>query len=103
MATLFGTRIDVDGPSLTRVQQLYLLMLVLLVIFALLARNLARSRTGRAFAAIRDRDIAAGGDRRESDPVQGDRVRGLLVLRRSRRRAALCHSADVLPPATSTC
>ena len=59
VATLFGTRIDVDGPSLTRVQQLYLLMLVLLVIFALLARNLARSRTGRAFAAIRDRDIAA--------------------------------------------
>src|SRR5258705_5790397 len=34
-------------------------MLVLLVIFALLARILARSRTGRAFAAIRDRDIAA--------------------------------------------
>ena len=59
VATLFGARIDVDGPSLTRVQQLYLLMLVLLVIFALLARNLVRSRTGRAFAAIRDRDIAA--------------------------------------------
>ena len=59
VATLFGTRIDVDGPSLTRVQHLYLLMLVLLVIFALLGRNLARSRTGRAFAAIRDRDIAA--------------------------------------------
>lgn len=59
VATLFGTRIDVDTASLTRVQQLYLLMLVLLVIFALLARNLVRSRTGRAFAAIRDRDIAA--------------------------------------------
>ena len=29
------------------------------VIFALLARNLARSRIGRAFAAVRDRDIAA--------------------------------------------
>jgi branched-chain amino acid transport system permease protein len=59
VATLFGVRIDQDSASLTRVQQLYLLMLVLLVIFALLARNLARSRTGRAFAAIRDRDIAA--------------------------------------------
>jgi branched-chain amino acid transport system permease protein len=59
VATLFGTRIDVDSAALTRVQQLYLLMLVLLVIFALLARNLVRSRTGRAFAAIRDRDIAA--------------------------------------------
>ena len=44
---------------MTRVQQLYLLMLALLVVFALLARNLVRSRTGRAFAAIRDRDIAA--------------------------------------------
>ena len=59
VATLFGVRIDVDGPSLTRIQQLYLLMLVLLVIFALLARNLVRSRIGRAFAAVRDRDIAA--------------------------------------------
>ncbi len=35
-------------------------MLVLLVIFALAARNIARSRVGRAFTAIRDRDIAAG-------------------------------------------
>jgi branched-chain amino acid transport system permease protein len=34
-------------------------MVVLLVIFALLARNLMRSRTGRALAAVRDRDIAA--------------------------------------------
>ena len=54
-----ATTLDVDGASLTRDQQLYLLMLVLLVIFALLARNLARSRIGRAFAAVRDRDIAA--------------------------------------------
>jgi branched-chain amino acid transport system permease protein len=59
VATLFGTRIDVDGQTLTRVQQLYLLMLLFLVIFALLARNLVRSRIGRAFAAVRDRDIAA--------------------------------------------
>ena len=36
VATLFGTRIDIDSASMTRVQQLYLLMLVLLVIFALL-------------------------------------------------------------------
>ncbi|MFD0665010.1 branched-chain amino acid ABC transporter permease [Thermocatellispora tengchongensis] len=34
-------------------------MLVLLVVFAVAARNLARSRIGRGFAAIRDRDIAA--------------------------------------------
>jgi branched-chain amino acid transport system permease protein len=57
--TLFGSRIDVDGDYLTRIQKVYFLLLVLLVIFAVLARNLVRSRTGRAFAAIRDRDIAA--------------------------------------------
>jgi branched-chain amino acid transport system permease protein len=34
-------------------------MLVLLGIFAVLARNLARSAVGRAFAAVRDRDVAA--------------------------------------------
>lgn len=56
---LFGYRLDQAGPYLGRDQQLYLLMFVLLVIFAVLARNLARSRVGRAFAAIRDRDIAA--------------------------------------------
>ena len=33
---------------------------MLLVIFGLAARNLAQSRIGRAFTAIRDRDIAAG-------------------------------------------
>ncbi|WP_336205621.1 branched-chain amino acid ABC transporter permease [Nonomuraea sp. LPB2021202275-12-8] len=56
---LFGTRLDQDGALGTREQQLYLLMLVLLIVFAVAARNLARSRVGRAFAAIRDRDIAA--------------------------------------------
>ena len=44
---------------LTEDQNLYLLMLVLLLVFALGARNLARSRVGRAFAAVRDRDMAA--------------------------------------------
>ncbi len=56
---LFGLRLDQDGPLGTREQQLYLLMLVLLIVFALAARNLARSRVGRAFSAVRDRDIAA--------------------------------------------
>jgi branched-chain amino acid transport system permease protein len=55
----FGFRFDQDSSVLTGDQQLYLLMLVLLLIFALLARNLARSRIGRAFAAVRDRDLAA--------------------------------------------
>lgn len=37
----------------------YLLMLVLAIGFALLAKNLQRTRVGRAFMSIRDRDIAA--------------------------------------------
>jgi branched-chain amino acid transport system permease protein len=57
---VFGYRLDVDGASFTRAQQLFWLMLVLLVVFAVAARNLARSNVGRAFTAIRDRDIAAG-------------------------------------------
>ncbi|MQA09059.1 MAG: branched-chain amino acid ABC transporter permease [Pseudonocardiaceae bacterium] len=56
---LFGYRFDEGGELLTRDQQLYLLMLVLLAIFAVLAFNLVRSKVGRAFSAVRDRDIAA--------------------------------------------
>ncbi|MFI6902807.1 branched-chain amino acid ABC transporter permease [Nonomuraea sp. NPDC050394] len=55
---LFGLPLAQDGAA-TKEQQLYVLMLVLLIVFAVAARNLARSRIGRAFSAIRDRDIAA--------------------------------------------
>ena len=44
----------------TKDQKLFWLMAILLVVFALAARNIARSKVGRAFNAIRDRDIAAG-------------------------------------------
>ena len=37
----------------------YLFVAVLAIIFILIAKNLARTRTGRALQAIRDRDIAA--------------------------------------------
>lgn len=37
----------------------YLFMVGLLVLLGLLHKNIARTRTGRAFAAIRDRDVAA--------------------------------------------
>lgn len=61
--TLFGsdlTRTYAMGPLLiTKGISLYLLSLVLLIVLGVAARNLARSRTGRAFAAVRDRDIAA--------------------------------------------
>jgi branched-chain amino acid transport system permease protein len=56
---LFGFQFAVDGEMFTKAQKLYLLMLVLLVIFGVLARNLVRSRIGRAMAAVRDRDLAA--------------------------------------------
>lgn len=56
---LFGIEFAVDGEWFTKAQKMYLLMLVLLVIFGVLARNLVRSRVGRALAAVRDRDLAA--------------------------------------------
>lgn len=55
----FGEPLNVSGDLMTGPQKMYVLVLVLLVIFAVLARNIARSRIGRAFAAVRDRDIAA--------------------------------------------
>lgn len=63
LPVLFGndlTRTYAVGPVLLPPHvSLYLVCLVLLVVLAVAARNLARSRTGRAFAAVRDRDIAA--------------------------------------------
>jgi len=56
---LFGYTFNQSSEYLTKDQNLYLLMLVLLLVFALGARNLARSRVGRSFAAVRDRDMAA--------------------------------------------
>ncbi len=58
--TLLGYELGVADEYFTREQKLYWLMLAVLVVFAFAARNLVRSRVGRAFTAIRDRDIAAG-------------------------------------------
>jgi branched-chain amino acid transport system permease protein len=52
-------RRELLGTELSSVGVFYLFALVVLVILAVLARNVARSRQGRAFAAVRDRDIAA--------------------------------------------
>jgi len=61
--SLFGFRLDQDGEVfgmfLSRSQKLFFLGLILLVVMGLAAKNLFRSRVGRALAAIRDRDIAA--------------------------------------------
>ncbi len=45
--------------DVTDAQKRYLLYLVLAIAFAFVAKNIIRSRTGRALQAIRDRDIAA--------------------------------------------
>lgn len=58
--TIFGYELGTPDEFFTREQKIYWLVLVVLVVFAFAARNLVRSRVGRAFAAIRDRDIAAG-------------------------------------------
>jgi branched-chain amino acid transport system permease protein len=60
---LFGVDLDttssIAGVALDRPMKLYLLSLALLIVFALLSKNLTRSAVGRAFAAVRDRDLAA--------------------------------------------
>jgi branched-chain amino acid transport system permease protein len=48
----------VTGPEATAAVR-YLVALGLVVVFALIAKNLVRGRIGRAWMAIRDRDIAA--------------------------------------------
>lgn len=58
--SFFGNNLAQDGASYTEEQKLYWLFLVSLIVLAVLARNLARSKIGRAFAAVRDRDVAAG-------------------------------------------
>jgi branched-chain amino acid transport system permease protein len=47
------------GIEMTRSQKVYLLVLVVLVVLGVIARNVGRSDLGRAFSAVRDRDIAA--------------------------------------------
>ena len=60
---LFGVRFDqpvrILGLTLSRPQALSVLGLGVLTVMAVAARNLARSQVGRAFAAVRDRDLAA--------------------------------------------
>ena len=50
--TLFGFSLDTP-------QEKYLLCLVLVIVFALLAKNVVRSRLGRSWMATRDMDVAA--------------------------------------------
>ena len=60
---LGGLRFDrggeILGVALSREQRTYYLALALSLLMAWAAKNLVRSRVGRAFAAVRDRDVAA--------------------------------------------
>jgi branched-chain amino acid transport system permease protein len=50
--TWFGIFIPGEGKA-------FVFLLVAVVLFALAAKNIARTRIGRSFAAVRDRDVAA--------------------------------------------
>ena len=52
-------RYEVFGYRIDRFTTFYYACFVIFVIMAVLARNLTRSRFGRSFAAVRDRDVAA--------------------------------------------
>ncbi len=52
-------RHTVLGVELPRETLFYYLCFALLIVLGVAARNLARTKTGRAFAAVRDRDVAA--------------------------------------------
>jgi len=52
-------RIEILGYAVVTPQAKYLLTLGVVVVMALLAKNLMRSETGRAFMAVRDMDVAA--------------------------------------------
>ena len=54
-----GSDGEVLGVFLESEQKFYFFGLLVLLVMGFLAKNLVRSRVGRAFAAIRDRDIAA--------------------------------------------
>jgi branched-chain amino acid transport system permease protein len=53
------SNLSVLGISIDTPQDKYLLCLAILVLFALLAKNLVRSHLGREWMAIRDMDVAA--------------------------------------------
>ena len=51
--------LQVGGLTLDHAEQYWYLVLVVLIIMTFAAKNIARSKVGRAFVAVRDNDIAA--------------------------------------------
>jgi branched-chain amino acid transport system permease protein len=52
-------KVTILGYTFTSPQDKYLLTLIIVCVFALLAKNMMRSATGRSLMAIRDMDVAA--------------------------------------------
>jgi branched-chain amino acid transport system permease protein len=50
---------SVPGKDFTKLQGLYYLVWILVLLFVVVSANIVRSRPGRALQAIRDRDVAA--------------------------------------------
>ena len=78
---------SVFGTKLTSAWQMYLFLMFFVILAMVGTQNLIRSRIGRAFIAIRDRDIAAEIIGINILPLQAVGVRDLFVLRRRHRRA----------------
>jgi branched-chain amino acid transport system permease protein len=55
----FSTEGPWFGVELSGEAKTYFLLLVFVIIFSLVTKNIQRTRTGRSFMAIRDRDVAA--------------------------------------------
>jgi branched-chain amino acid transport system permease protein len=59
IASVFGLSLTSGDANFSGQQKVFWFALVVLVVVALLGRNIGRTATGRAFQAVRDRDIAA--------------------------------------------
>jgi branched-chain amino acid transport system permease protein len=59
IAEFFGVSMTAGDASFSGAQKAFWFALVVLLVVALIGRNIARTATGRAFQAVRDRDIAA--------------------------------------------
>jgi branched-chain amino acid transport system permease protein len=75
-AGLFAPAPEFLGLLLTDRTHFYWFVLVVTVLFILMAGNLMRSRTGRAFSAIRDQDIAA---QSMGIPLAGYKLRAFFI------------------------
>ena len=100
--SLFGYRFDQDaeilGFFITKEQQIYWLMFFVLIVMAVFAKNVVRSKVGRAFAAVRDQWRCRRADGCEPNEVQDDGVRHLLLLRGDRRSALLFTVTGFIEP-----